>query len=66
LLEEGEREQELMALRRVTCAGKPLGSKEFHARIEETNKKLKQDQEGPMERFDGGLATADKDYFVAV
>jgi putative transposase len=46
LLEQDEPEQELMALRQATHAGKPLGSKEFHARIEEMMKKMKQEQEG--------------------
>jgi len=66
LLEENEREQELIELRQATYAGKPLGSREFHARIKEIRKKLKQEQGGVKGRFDGGLETADNNHCVAV
>lgn len=66
LLEENEQEQELNELRRATYAGKPLGSREFHARIEVMRKKLKQEEDPAMGRFDGGLEAGDNRYFVAV
>ena len=65
LLEDGEQEAELVRLRRATYAGKPLGSKEFHARIEEIRKKLKEEQSVAVKRLDAGAETTDGSYFVA-
>jgi len=65
LLEEDEREQELAVLRRATYAGKPLGSKEFHVRIEEIRKQMKANEPGAPRRFDAGAGTSDESCFVA-
>ncbi len=55
-----------MALGRATYAGKPLGSNEFQARMEEMRKKLTHEQDHARQRFDGGLETADDNDVVAV
>lgn len=65
LLEDGEQEAELALLRRATYAGKPLGSKEFHAKIEEIRKKLKAEQPVAVRRFDVGGETMKDNYFEA-
>jgi len=65
LLEAGEQEAELVRLRHATYAGKPLGSKEFHAKIEEVRKKLKAEPSVAVRRFDDGAATTKDGYFQA-
>lgn len=55
LLGEDEREQELMAIRQATYAGRPLGSREFQRQIEETRKRLLQEEEAVSGRSGGGL-----------
>lgn len=65
LLEDGEQEAELARLRRATHAGKPLGSKDFHAKIEEIRKKLKTGQSVAVRRFDDRAETTKDGYFEA-
>jgi hypothetical protein len=65
LLEDGEQEAELIRLRRATYAGKPLGSKEFHAKIEEIRKRMKAEQSVAVRRFDDGAETTKDGYFEA-
>ncbi|MBE0659474.1 MAG: hypothetical protein IH602_17400 [Bryobacteraceae bacterium] len=55
-----------MPLRRATYAGKPLGSNEFQARMEELRKQLMHGQDHARQRFDLGLETSDDNDVVAV